>query len=260
MDNGYPEERRNRAGMTLVELLVVIAVLGLLAALLLPGLGRARERGRRAACLNNLKQIVTANLIYADEDDAGRLSPHDDASIHPFFHHNWLWLKAGVNPKLFFCPSTRQRYKPDSARVSPFSGEPYIPAFTASTGRWKSDAGNSYQMLPFYRNMENYWNGNTDYRNNSDAVPKTLNTLNSFRHRYDAFSLQDKAPGPSATWLFCDGDKRPRPFYPDPENNHGQAGGNVAFADGGVRWVSRADYVYSHELSQDNNRTRPYPR
>ncbi|MCS1407221.1 MAG: hypothetical protein M2R45_00378 [Verrucomicrobia subdivision 3 bacterium] len=254
---------KHRAGMTLVELLVVIAVLGLLAALLLPGLGRTRERGRRAACLNNLKQIVTANLIYADEDDAGRLSPHERGAVYPLFHHNWLWLDAGVSPKLFYCPSTNQRYERDSALMDPFTGKPYIPDLSGPSMNASTTAGNSYQALPFYRNMENYWNGNTNWRDNSDPVPKTLNGLNSYRHRHNAFSLQGQVAGPSATWLFCDGDRHipsGRCFYPDPENNHGQAGGNVAFADGGVRWVSRADYVYSHELSQDNNRTRPYPR
>jgi type II secretory pathway pseudopilin PulG len=49
-----------------MELLVVIAVIAVLVAILLPCLNRAREAGRRAACLSNLRQIQTAWLMYAD--------------------------------------------------------------------------------------------------------------------------------------------------------------------------------------------------
>ena len=48
---------RSRRGFTLVELLVVIAIIGILIGLLLPAIQAAREAGRRAACLNKVKQI-----------------------------------------------------------------------------------------------------------------------------------------------------------------------------------------------------------
>jgi prepilin-type N-terminal cleavage/methylation domain-containing protein/prepilin-type processing-associated H-X9-DG protein len=54
-------------GFTLVELLVVIAVLAVLAALLLPVLAQAREEGRRVACLSNLRQISQAHLMYVQD-------------------------------------------------------------------------------------------------------------------------------------------------------------------------------------------------
>ena len=58
-----------RKAFTLVELLVVIAIIALLMALLMPALERAREQGKRAICLNNLRQLMIAWNLYADDND-----------------------------------------------------------------------------------------------------------------------------------------------------------------------------------------------
>jgi prepilin-type N-terminal cleavage/methylation domain-containing protein/prepilin-type processing-associated H-X9-DG protein len=54
---------------TLIELLVVIAIIAILMAILMPTLSRAREQGKRAACLNNVKQLALSWNLYADDFD-----------------------------------------------------------------------------------------------------------------------------------------------------------------------------------------------
>ena len=56
-------------GFTLIELLVVIAVIAVLMAILMPALQRAKEQGKRAACLSNLKQLGLAWMLYAEDYD-----------------------------------------------------------------------------------------------------------------------------------------------------------------------------------------------
>jgi prepilin-type N-terminal cleavage/methylation domain-containing protein/prepilin-type processing-associated H-X9-DG protein len=102
-------------GFTLAELLVVIGVIAILAALLMPVLARAKERARATQCLGNMRQIVAASTMYTSEYQdilvpmAKLVDPIPTDRIINYQAYLW-WpdsLKHYLNgkPKVFSCPS-----------------------------------------------------------------------------------------------------------------------------------------------------------
>jgi prepilin-type N-terminal cleavage/methylation domain-containing protein/prepilin-type processing-associated H-X9-DG protein len=115
---------KQRRGFTLVEILVVIAVIGILTAMIFPVFASARLKARQSVCLSNVKQIVAAALMYADDND--ETLPVTSWSSWYRINFPAAILPYTKSPKLFHCPQDKQGSNGFSYPANDTAGGPML--------------------------------------------------------------------------------------------------------------------------------------
>jgi len=116
--------RKSFAAFTLIELLVVIAIIAILASLLLPVLAGSKERAKRAACKNNLRELVLATYLYASDSRETLPSGICDGDLDypPLISTNtWKsFVDAAGSHKIIGCPDLPEPFKPGGYSMPPY--------------------------------------------------------------------------------------------------------------------------------------------
>lgn len=185
---------QNAIAFTLVELLLTIAILGILAALLLPALGRTKGRALQAICIANFKQLTACWKSYAD-DNSGKLVPVNYKFKSTATVNSNAWVRGSMNDDTVEYPPIEPGVL-DSTNVNgiklgglyPYSGAP--PIYRCPLDK-VSVAG-----VPRVRSYSiNGWMGGVTVHG---------------QHNYRVFKRETEIvnPSPSKAWVFIDEHER----------------------------------------------------